>query len=286
MFAFSILVIMKKNIVFGILLILISCAPKLTSKLEKTLDPLPSEALVIVLDISYDQDIKGDFVGVTEAKDSGLAVNCTYYENVLNLKRAARNAGANVVKITSVKQPDNWSSCHRLKAKIYKVDDPKNYETRIEWSPNRKLTWNDFKGEPDTINFPTTLAMTKSGIGYESGINMIKDGQVFVQSFFYTNQSWVTPEGRTEYVLRHEQIHFDITEIYSRKLRKELADANVTSKNSQLAEPIFNRIISELTQRQDRYDEETMRGDRKETQEHWEAVVQLELAKYDFYKSN
>ncbi|WP_439153247.1 DUF922 domain-containing protein [Winogradskyella sp.] len=277
---------MKKNFVFWFLIVLISCSPKLKSQLEKKLNPLADDKLVIVLEVFDDQDILGDFVGIIEAKDGGLSVNCTYYENVLNLKRAARNAGANVVKITYVKQPDKWSTCHRLKAKIYKVKNPKLYETRIEWNANRKLTWDDFKGEPDTINHPTTLAMTNSGIGYESGINMFKEGKVFVQSFFYTNKSWVTPEGRSDYVLRHEQIHFDITEIYSRKLRKELAGANITSKNSQNAEPIFNRIINELTKRQDRYDEETMRGDRKETQEHWEAVVKLELAKYNLYKSN
>lgn len=42
----------------------------------------------------------------------------------------------------------------------------------------------------------------------------------------------------------------------------------------------------EMELRQIRYDQETQRGDKKETQEHWEAVVELELAKYEFYKSN
>jgi predicted secreted Zn-dependent protease len=115
---------------------------------------------------------------------------------------------------------------------------------------------------------------------------MFKAGKVFVQSVFNTNENWVVPEGRNDYVLRHEQIHFDITEIYSRKLRKELDDANITSDNADKAKPIFEKIFNEMERRQIRYDQETQRGDKSETQEHWEAVVELELAKYEFYKSN
>ena len=151
---------------------------------------------------------------------------------------------------------------------------------------DRKLTWNDFKGEADLVEFPKALAVTNSGFGYEARISMFKAGKVFVQSIFFTQKSWVLPNGRTDYVLRHEQIHFDITEIYSRKLRKELADAKVTSDNSHRAELIFEKVFDELQRRQERYDSETASGSEKETQEHREAVVELELAKYDLYKSN
>jgi len=277
---------MKKHILYLLCIGFTACSPKLKTNIDKTLAPLSEDALVIVLDISDDQTIVEELIGSIIAKDGGLAVNCTYYENILNLKALARQSGANVVKITEHKIPDKWSTCHRLKANIYKVENPKLYETKIEWSADRKLTWDDFKGKSDTINFPDALALTNSGFGYESGINMFKEGKVFVQSVFNTYTSWVLPEGRNDYVLRHEQIHFDITEIYSRKLRKELADANITSDNVARARSIFDRVFNEMRNRQERYDQETKRGDKKETQEHWEAVVELELAKYEFYKSN
>ncbi|MBC2845380.1 DUF922 domain-containing protein [Winogradskyella flava] len=277
---------MKKHILYLLCIGFTACSPKLKTNIDKTLVPLSEDALVIVLDISDDQTIVEELIGSIIAKDGGLAVNCTYYENILNLKALARQSGANVVKITEHKIPDKWSTCHRLKANIYKVENPKLYETKIEWSADRKLTWDDFKGKSDTINFPDALALTNSGFGYESGINMFKEGKVFVQSVFNTYNSWVLPEGRNDYVLRHEQIHFDITEIYSRKLRKELADANITSDNVAMARSIFDRVFNEMRNRQERYDQETKRGDKKETQEHWEAVVELELAKYEFYKSN
>ncbi len=269
-----------------VLIVVAACAPKLKSTITKTFPPLPKDALVVVLDIADVQSIEGDVVGVLEANHGGLNGNCTYYQNILNLKELARKAGANLIKITEHKLPGTTNTCHRLQAKIFSVKNAKKYEAKINWSADRKLTWDDFKGVPDTLNYPNTLAMTNSGFGYESGVNMLKEGKVFIQSVFNTNKSWVVVEGRNDYVLRHEQIHFDITEIYSRKLRKELADANITSKNAEKAKPIFNRIFSEMELRQQRYDQETQRGDKRETQEHWEAVVKLELAKYEFYKSN
>ncbi len=277
---------MKKFLLYVLVLSLFSCAPKLKNKIEKVLPPISENALVVVLDIADDQEIKAEKVGSIEAKDSGFSVNCTYYENIINLQDMARNAGANLIKITEHKIPNHKSTCHRIKADIFYVQNPKQFETQIEWSADRKLTWNDFKGKPDTENFPNTLALTNSGFGYESGVSMFKEGKIFVQSMFNTYDSWVVPEGRNEYVLRHEQIHFDITEIYSRKLRKELSDSKITSDNFAKAKPIFDRVFNEMQRRQKRYDQETQRGDKRETQEHWEAVVELELAKYDFYRSN
>jgi len=275
---------MKKEFFYILFVIFITCSPKLKSKIDKNYPPLSKDELVVVLDLQDSQSITGDIIGVVQAKDGGLAVNCTYFENILNLKNMARAAGANLIKITTYKTPDNWSTCHRLHATIYKVANPKIYETEIEWSANRKLTWDDFKGEPDVINNPNTLALTKSGFGYESGINFFKEGQIFVHSVFNTRESWVVLKGRNDYVLRHEQIHFDITEIYTRKLRKELIDAKVTNENVERAKVIFDKVYNELSERQKRYDNETKYGDKKETQEHWEAIVEIELAKYDLYK--
>ena len=269
-----------------VFLILTACAPKLKSSINKSFPPLSENELIVVLDIADDQKIETEKIGELKATDGGLSANCTYYENVQNLKKMAREAGANLIRITQQKKPDKWSTCHRLWAEAFRVPDPKVFESKIEWSPDRKLTWNDFKGSPDLINFPDALALTNSGFGYESGINMFKEGKIFVQSVFNTYQSWVLPEGITEYVLRHEQIHFDITEIYSRKLRKALTDSKITSDNAQRAKPIFDKIFIDLQKRQDKYDRETQRGSKEETQENWEAIVKIELAKYDFYKKN
>ena len=277
---------MKRHLACITLLILVSCSPKLKSTILNPQPALQNDELVVVLRINDDQNIEGVLVGEVKATDGGFSSNCTYYENIINLKQLARQNGANVIKVTQHKTPDKWSSCHRLRAKIYKVDKPKTYETEIVWTADRKLTWDDFKGVPDRKAFPNTLAVTNSGFGFETGFNAFKTGNLFVQATFNNYGSWVIPKGRTDYVLRHEQIHFDLTEIYSRKLRKAFDEAKIKPHEGARAKKIFDSIFEELNKRQKKYDSETKYGEKNATQEYWESVVEIELIKYDLYKSN
>jgi hypothetical protein len=272
--------------IFFILFVVMTCAPKLSSTVTSPYPPLEENALVVFLDITDDQFIKDEQIGRLKASDNGFSVNCTFYENKRSLIAEARKVGANLIKIVEHKYPDNWSTCHRLEAVIYRVANPKDYETRIEWSADRKLTWDDFKGKPDLENHPYALALTNSGFGYESAKTWSQTGDLFVESVFNTRESWVLPEGRNDYVLRHEQIHFDISEIYARRLRKALSDANVKAKDVTRVQQIFEEVFKEMQKRQKTYDSETYSGDKIETQKNWEAIVELELAKYALYKAN
>ena len=265
---------------------LISCSPKLKSRVTKSLPALDKTELVVVLDIYDDQIIAAEKLGEIKALDNGFSENCTFFENIQNLKTLARKHGANLIKLTKHKKANNFSSCERLWANIYYVENVKRFENEIIWSQDRKLTWADFKGKPDQKVYPEAVAVTNSGFGFESGINLFKDDNVFVQAVFYNHGSWVLQEGRTDYVLKHEQIHFDITEIYARMLRKALTDANVTSNNYSKALSIFNDIKMKWEERQEYYDYQTKHGTKLETQEKWEAIIEIELAKFDLYKTN
>lgn len=276
---------MKKQILITLAFLAFACAPKLKSNIEIKLKPLPKGTLIVVLEQTDNQDIEGQLIGEVSAKDNGFSVNCGYYQNINNLKEVARNSGANLVKITQEKQPSKWSSCFRIWGKIYKVDDPKVYETKIEWSEKRRLVWSDFKGTPDTETHPNTLAITHSGFGIESSFNPFKASEIIVHNTFNTFESWGIPEHMNDYVLRHEQIHFDITEIFTRKLRKTLFDNNLTSKDIARAKALFESTFQEYKLFQERYDADTQKGEKKDTQEKWEAIVEIELAKYDAYKT-
>ena len=276
---------MKRIVIALYFVSFISCSPKLRSSIITTLPELPATDLVVVLEIIDDQIINEAKLGEIKAVDNGMSNNCSYYENIQNLKVLARKAGANLIKISKHKRADKWSSCDRLWATIYKVENVKTYETEIEWTPDRKLTWDDFKGQPNNTDFPDALAVTNSGITFESGsFNPFKVGGVFVRNMFINHGSWVLPEGRNDYVLRHEQIHFDITEIYTRKLRKAFSDANITANNTSRAQAIFETIKNEWEKRQNYYDTQTKHGLKAETQKEWEAIIILELANYDLYK--
>jgi len=277
---------MKKIILLLLLINFTSCSPKLGSSILKTLPPLNEKALVIVLSQGDEQVINTELIGEIKVLDNGFSERCSYYEGVQNLKALARKAGANLVKITGNKAGDKWSSCHRFWANIYKVDNPKTYEKVIIWSKDRKLTWDDFKGKPDTTSIPNAAAITHSGFDLESSMTLFKSGKLFVQALFFTETSWVLPKGRNDYILAHEQIHFDISEIYSRILRKKLADANITSMASGKAKTIFTSVFGELERRQEKYDRETEHSINKKEQEKWKAIIEIELAKYELYKAD
>ncbi len=49
-------------------------------------------------------------------------------------------------------------------------------------------------------------------------------------AFFDRQRSWVKNEAKLDYVLRHEQGHFDIFEVYTRKIRKALSEKKLIKK--------------------------------------------------------
>ena len=276
---------MKKLHLLFLAFIILGCAPKLKSTIIKSLPPLSQNELIVALEYEDSQTVSGQLVGEVSTKDNGFSVDCGYNQSIKDLKELARQNGANVVKINQVRVPDAWSSCYRLMGKIYKVDNPKLYESKIEWRKDRKLTWADFKGKPQTEAYPNTLAMTYSGFRLETNHKPFKESPIEVSNAFVTQQSWGLDAHRNEYVLQHEQLHFDITEIFTRKLRKTLFDNNITSKHFDRAKEVFDAMFIEYKLFQDRYDNDTQRGEKKDTQEKWKAIVEIELAKYEAYKS-
>jgi predicted secreted Zn-dependent protease len=56
-----------------------------------------------------------------------------------------------------------------------------------------------------------------------------------VKNYFDKDQSWMMV--KNAYVLQHEQIHFNISELYARKIRKS-ADSLSQKKRYQSATPI------------------------------------------------
>jgi hypothetical protein len=86
----------------------------------------------------------------------------------------------------------------------------------IAWDSATKLTWADFAGTADRSS--PYNAVTISGILFK--INPNSDGYSdSIIAVFYRAESWV--KGRSESALIHEQGHFDISEIFARKLRNE-----------------------------------------------------------------
>jgi polyhydroxyalkanoate synthesis regulator phasin len=161
------------------------------------------------------------------------------------------------------------------------------YGPAIEWAPSVKLEWNDFKAnEKTTPGF--AVATSTCGFGLESETkNGNTSHKVYVR--FYCDESWHNSDVKIEAVLAHEQLHFDICEIYGRKLFKELLKLKKSGKlNAEKAEDIYNNMMKSYNEYQDLYDKETDHSTNGKKQQEWNEKVKREmnsLAAYSDYQS-
>lgn len=154
-----------------------------------------------------------------------------------------------------------------------------DYET-ISWS-EKKLTWKDFKEEPPISD--RVAATTASGISYRfstSGTRKEYKVDFEINTHFYPNKSWFKPELCDDVILSHEQLHFDISELFARKLRKELSEATFTHENvKKNIKTLYNRNNKELNEFQNRYDSETNYSRNREEQAAWNEEIAEKLKK-------
>ena len=155
----------------------------------------------------------------------------------------------------------------------------------INWSKDRPLTWADFKGTPDATNKQEAAATCTELIITPD--NQSKDSiKYFVYAQAVKNKSWKIKKDESDYILKHEQTHFDIAELFARKLRKELSETAFTTKtlNSQV-EKIFRKFYKLLEEEQNKYDKETNHSIIKEKQEEWNKKILEDLNSYESYSN-
>lgn len=141
-------------------------------------------------------------------------------------------------------------------------------QDKIYWTKDTQLTWNDFKEKPDTnTNY---FAGTEWRIKVEH--HVIQDSVKFIIStYFDKNLSWVKERRQADNVLQHEKGHFDIAEIFARKLRGTFA--HYRFNNSTIDKDInlcFNNTLNECAQAQHQYDFETQHSCNLILQKFWQ----------------
>ncbi len=159
---------------------------------------------------------------------------------------------------------------------------PRNCKDCVAWSETRPLRWSDFKGTPKRLS--PNAAMTDSGMSIELKCDG-RSSKAVVRSYFNPHSSW-TKDNRSAELLKHEQLHFDITELFVRKLRRQLSvfenDCEQLSKHIQ---EYYDSNYKEFVAYQDQYDKETEHSIDKAMQREWEEKVSQELEELKPYAS-
>lgn len=143
-------------------------------------------------------------------------------------------------------------------------------EATLPWAVNRPLTWADFKCAPLRNTEAVALTSTSLGISYR-----VKNSQFVydINCSFSKHHSWGLL--KTAYILAHEQAHFDITEIFARKLHQQLQDYRFnesTFKHDISA--IYQKVVKEKEAFQELYDGQTDHSRKKAVQQEW--LVRIE----------
>lgn len=149
----------------------------------------------------------------------------------------------------------------------------------IEWSPLKRLTWNDYLAKPSSSTDAAAITSTALGVEYHIKNNALT---YTITCRFSKTNSW--GRHKTDYILLHEQGHFDITELFARKLAKELKEYRFDPRKYQdEVTQIYKRLMDEKEEYQNKYDKETDFSRNKEHQAEWLEKIKDELDELDEY---
>ena len=154
---------------------------------------------------------------------------------------------------------------------------------KILWREELKLRWDDFKGKVPNYNIGFKKAITTSEIRIKADF---LDGQMpnfIVGAYFIKNQSWTITNSDT--ILAHEQIHFDISELFARKIRRTFEKLQTSKeKDYDIYIAKYYDLRKQELNLQEDYDNKVLFN--KERQLEWQARISKELQKLKDYEYN
>lgn len=157
---------------------------------------------------------------------------------------------------------------------FYALPHGANAQDTIHWRKDYQLSWPDFKGSP--ANNTSHKASTSSGISYSYTLH--DSAYAFTAiAFFDSNKSWSKTNDSN--LLVHEQGHFDITQIYARRLQAALSKlTESTTIDEKKISTTSQKIIAEKNTFQRKYDLETGYGSNQTKQRQWTELIQSQLS--------
>ncbi|WP_026464350.1 DUF922 domain-containing protein [Adhaeribacter aquaticus] len=147
----------------------------------------------------------------------------------------------------------------------------------LVYNPEKKLTWDDFKGKP---NYSRSEAGAQIIVSINLRVKKVSfwSGKTTydVYAIAFRNQSWVKPGYKDAYTLAHEQVHFDIAHIFAETLELQLNSLGADEQKEKVEE-LLQKNSREMGQYQVLYDRETNGGNNKTKQKQWAEKIAADL---------
>jgi len=148
--------------------------------------------------------------------------------------------------------------------------------TFILWSSSNKLRIDDFKGSAELKpNNAETVSFISYSLQYGEFENSV---QLQVFSKFDVEQSYFKQSELDVRILSHEQLHFDITEIFARLFIKRLMESALFKSGlKEQVDSILREVEQDLIEMQNKYDAQVINT--AEAQTLWNDWVKAELVR-------
>jgi Bacterial protein of unknown function (DUF922) len=159
-----------------------------------------------------------------------------------------------------------------------------SHQPVIEYAALSNFNWGLFKGKINPKHVEqmgaNIAAVTVSALSYTTSVVNGKKATVRITAEFRPHESWTRyPKIKLPAVaLDHEKRHFDITEIYARKIRQVVSTTKFSSAgfNEEL-DALFKEMAAQHRAEQARYDHETNHSIKPEEQKQWNAWIDSQL---------
>lgn len=161
------------------------------------------------------------------------------------------------------------------------VDRQVALQAGVTWSSARALTWADYKARvpaADTDGAHTAYSL------FSAARCARRTFDFRVTAAVLPAQSWVKPavvsdRTRSRNTLRHEQTHFDLSEVYARRMRRYFTELYDPCRKTEVElDALAQKFVQQESDAQKLYDQESNHGLLAAKQTAWNNEVARELA--------
>ena len=146
----------------------------------------------------------------------------------------------------------------------------------ICWEEGQSLVWKDFKGR--VPGRTPHAAITYVNFQYE----VLSKNSIRVSNCFVKDKSWTKRDEQNPYILKHEQYHFHISEIFARRIRQDLV--HVAEASTVEVQQVFDKWMERYQAEQTLYDQETSHSRIRTEQLRWENKIDKSLTELSEFR--
>lgn len=156
----------------------------------------------------------------------------------------------------------------------------------IEWEPDYDFKIGDFQGTKTTINRDVDKVLVQSGVILDFEFQMSNVEFMFTKNFnskvscIFNRDAAVIMAADSlvaERIIALVKFDFDLSELYARKIRKELYQNKKTFSNATFFQPYFDKMIAERDKISSRIYSESDFGNESDILEREHKVVKKEI---------